>query len=370
MENHLNTAKKLVGDNIKFEEQPNLSSNIDIELIMLYFTINKDLLIKSKHPLSSIIVDKLLTHEFTIDDNHIVGDNFIFTIDTFIGIINYLEEIRPSKQVPPVNGNEVKQYKIRHNKETITINGLTINEQRTYLERTLNTSGITKDYISATRDSFNNEASNTIIGLLSSNPTDENYKDLIMSLVNLYPLFYIKDKQHINYEDIKLPKYEIGLRKSTYNDDYINGLESNIKKCYYEASSLIKRTGNYGYSYEDGEEYLEFNPSGSPESFSEIIVHNRVKKLNAEMQHQSAELFFYKYRDDVYSQNYIDQLLKCIEYNGIEITYMGGEPIVTFFYLENNEVKFYSKLHLKTLQKLLPSTTILGIVEEQQLLKK
>ena len=360
------TAKQLLQDNKKYEENSNLSTNIDIELIMLYFTINKELIAKSTHPLSSIILNKLLTHEYTIDDNHVVGDDFIFSVDSLLTVIKYIEDIRTTKDIKPLPEEDIQVYKIRHNDKDLHYRGLSIKEQREYLERSLDTSQMTENYVNNTRLKFNNIASNTIVDLLSSNPNESKYKDLILSLVNIYPLLYLKE---LPYEQIPLPKYQICLRTSTYDDENIKGMESRIKHCYHLANSLIKRTNNYGYVYEDGVEYLEFNPSNSPESVSEIIVHNRVKALSAEMNHQAAELFFYKYEDGVYTKNYLEQIIKCIEYNGIEITYLGKEPIVILFYIENKEVKFFTKLYLKTLQKLLPDN-ILDILEKKQELKK
>ena len=364
------TARLLTKDNTQLQQEQQVSSNINIELIMLYFHINKDLLLKSTHPLASIIVNKLLTHEYVIEDDHIVGTDFTLSIDTLLGVINYLEEIRPTKNAEPLNDCEIKPYTIQDRGATVHLNGLTLKEQREMVERFLNATDMTSNYITRTTEVFNDKASTTIVNLLSNQPTEELPRELIIALMNLYPMLYIKDRIEVPYDGIPMPKYAIALRTSTYDDEYVNAVEANIQRIYATAISLIKRTKKYGYVYEDGEEILEFNPAKLPLTPDEIIIQNRLKKLNAEIHHQSSELYFYKLEDRVFSKNYLDNIIKCIQYNGIELTYMDGEPIVILFYIENNKVKFHSKLLLRTLQKLVPLDTIANILQEAQVLKK
>ena len=238
------------------------------------------------------------------------------------------------------------------------------------IERSLNISDMTSNYIARTTEVFNDTASTTIINLLTNQPTEELPRELIMSLVKLYPMLYIRGRIEVPYETIQMPKYAIALRTSTYDDAYITEAEANLQRSYELATSLIKSTNKYGYIYEDSEEILEYNPAKLPETPEEIIIHNRLRQISAEMHHQSSELFFYKLEDKVFSRNYLDNIIKCIQYNGVEITFIDGEPIVILFYLENGEVRFHSKLHLRTLKQLIPQETIDNILQEAQVLKK
>ena len=371
----IETAKSFIGDNIKYLDST--SPLIKIELIILYFNINIDYIKQIDHPFKNIILNNIITNKFTIsDESLLVGEHFILDLKDLYNLVDLIEIKRLDNQVIPSNNMDLKVYRIKRKKnsnilklESRVLQSLTIDEQREYFERSLSIDH-TKSYRSQTEYNFSNDISTSIRALLNHKQPEINNRELIMSLISLYPLLYMKDQEDLPYSELPMPKYEICLRKSTYTDPKINSLEEYIQKYYNMAHNIIISSNNYGYDYEDGVEYLEYNPSGKEVTLDQIITQNRLNRLNMAMQKKSIELFHAKYEDSTYTENYLDNIIKCIRYNGVELIKNTTEPIVILYYIEDNEVKFYSKLHLKTLKKLIPNTTILGVLEEQLILKK
>lgn len=334
-----------INDNL-LVNQP-IDEFLKVELLILYFTINKYLMKKIDTIFSWKILDLIESQDYYVENGGIYYHNQFFTIDYLIAFARYVEQIREKETINYQNDDTI----IYHPKNDKVIpfpvynsNNLTFtNKERCQIfDLTNRIDQFTKPYIEETNTKFINTINEIIINLVSEENDNlpQIYLIVLYAFISLYPyLTYAQDKLDFPFETLNLPQNEIGLMKSSDSNPEIKKIATKIKEIdsLREKLSCRKR---YIELYDPDNKYLQ----------------NQIKKslLNLEKEKKD-QVFHYcikKLSADVYNKDLLVYILKSFVQGNIDVNETHRDPIIKMFYIEEGEVEFHSAMHISSLLKI------------------
>lgn len=321
---------------------------IKTELIILYFKLNKEYLTNIKE-VDYYFICQLTKGNFIIVDNKIVIEEELFDVEYFINLINQTDKSKQqesSSKIVKLNIPPKKEHKVKQSKPQI-IDLLeyqralyfTMKEREFMFEENNEVTRETLPFILKTNSYFRDLLNYLITILLSKNPSscDKTYIELLFFYLALYPFVnYAKDKIYIPFEKANLPQNEIGLKKSTYNDDYLRSLELENKELEVKKASLqFQKTNIENYS------------SNYNAKIERIDAH--ISAIEAKQMDNYYNHYAYRHTNEIYNNNLYTYLITSFEQGNVSINEMFQTPVIKFFSINDTKVEFYCAMHLHTL---------------------
>ncbi len=373
----LNTLKNLIESNNSFyndlkKHKTYKDNYIKVQLIILYFKLNAKFLNNLSSEERKMINNLISYHNFTVSSNYIVYNDQFLSIDYFISLITKIEMQKkygiPKKekmiiQIPQTDKEDSETKTHENNIINFNINDkyprYTMYERESLLENTLKVNKYTIPFINEKNHIFVEMINNFILNYLS-NKEEKNLTILkiIYAYLSLYPyLEYATNKIEINVEDLDIPQSEIGILKSTYQEEYIFILRNELETIRKE---LIK----YNKKRKDLESYVDFSSEAIRKIKQKIILIERI------YQEKEAKYDRYIHHRSIYNQNLLSFIIKAFEQGNINITGEDSDPLLKIFYIEKDEVKFYCAIHLDTLILLINPAILNNQLYTQKRLQK
>ncbi len=366
----LETLNNFVTSNNSFydaiKDLNNLNIYIKIELILLYFKINYNNLNILSGRDYEIIIDIIINNNFTIEANKIKYNGSIYQIEYFLSLVKQMEiskDIQTTSKVikfnvPPkkVTKKNSKKLKVIDLQPYQRKDYFTMKEREFLFEKNTKINIDTLPFILETNSYFKELANYLILNILNGKLDDinSNYLDLLFSYLSLYPFVsYSKNKFDIPFHKLDLPQNEIGLKKSTYEDDYLSNLENDNKELEQKRQRLISnRTA------------LEQNLMNYEAKIGRLNDH--ILAIEQKQVDNYYSYYAYRHTKEVYNENLLQYLLKSFEQGNIFINESFENPIIKFFSINTGEVEFYCAMHLSTFSKLCDSTILLPNPDTQK----
>lgn len=374
-EKELSTLKNFIKSNNSFSnaltknKYPTIDIYLGTELVVLYFKLLKVIPLN----LSSYEIDlihALVSNAFTIKEDKINILKEDLPLTYFINLINkieqqnklknhnrliylnkFSEEISPSKEL--IGG------KIINFRDYINNPSLSMRERSYIFESTTKVTPDTTPYIEETNNNFIELLNELIIKILNSKIYECPFINLqiLGAYLTLYPCVeYAKNKCTIPFHLLQLPQNEIGLIKTTYQNDFILELESYLlgldqkkRKCLTELSSL------QGNSYINEEKIKK--------------IRNRLDDIDKEKFNMSFNYYLIKFSSEIYNHNLLDYINKAFLQGNVDINYLFKNPTLKMFYIDDGIVEFYCAMHLSTLMNLLNHQVLLDKLEPAKKLR-
>ena len=263
-----NTFKKFVVSNNSFynvinNEEIVLDSTIKIELIIYYFTLNKEYLKQLDSPCKELYFSIIEDHNYIIEDDYLLIDGIPITLETLIDLVNKIEQNKQDpigKVIYFTNSNINREPKIIrpqkgqiiHFREVQKNIFYTTLERALIFERTINVNQDTLPYINRTKNDFIALMNDMILRALNSNLNGYNVKYLkvLAAYLNLFPfMVYAKNKKTLPFEELNLPQSDIGLRKTTINNPLIDEIEKKLKVLMKRENQLLLERDRFEKDY-------------------------------------------------------------------------------------------------------------------------
>lgn len=369
------TLKNLIDSNNSFcdalkEKNPiEINIYLQIELILLYFKINYQYINQLNLKNQSMIIDILCNNNFYIEDNTIIYKDEKYSIDYFNQLVNQMEQIRFYNQQrkiiefnPKPKGSNISQIRKAKIIDITFINHKTfldMTDRAHMFEEGLEVTADTLPYIKENKSNFKDLLNVLVLSLLNQtlNEPNYNYLELLASYLCLYPVIsYSKDKFTIPFHHLKIPKERIGLKKSSYHDEYLDELSLEIKQLRKKRNRLI------------------LNREALPKSLQNYKA--KVERINAHIdavEREQIDCYYnqYAYRnlDEIYNPYLLEFLFKSFEQCNVSIDKMFQDPVIRFFYISNSCVHFYCAMHLNTLFELSDYKAVIPSLENIPSLK-
>lgn len=372
----LDTLNKLVISNDSFCNAlsigitPILNSTIKIELILYYLTLNKEYLSNLNNPSKELYLSLIENHSYIIEDNNLLTENFIITLESLISLVNEIEHSKTEpngKVIYFINANINHEPKITlpQKSQIIQISDAQKNifytsfERAIIFERTTRVNQDTLPYINRTKHDFVALMNDIILKALNDNLEGYNskYLKIIAAYLNIFPFtVYAKGKKEIPFSEIELPQNEIGVRKLTINNPLIDEIEKQL-------ALLIKRENRLFLERERFE--LDFSVS------TKVLtrIEEELMEIEKEKSNYFLSLYALKKSPEIYNENLLTYITKSFHSGTIEINRFLANPIIKLFYIEHNKTEFHSTMRLDTLLKLINPDNLLSKISTQKSLK-
>lgn len=372
----LETAKKFITSNNSFYSDlihgivPKADSVIKYELILLYFQLNiKFLRELNLHHLISLLEGQ----NFVLENEYILYDSNPISLSSLIETIQKIEDYKYKRnshkvvslypQTPSQNDEEIKKYP---DCKVISFNRVkrevfsNMTERSIVYERTIIVNPDTLPYIEDVNRNFLELLEDMIKKYLSG--TIENYNlnylKVLYSYLSLYPFTtYLQGKIPVPFANLSLPQNEIGLRKSTYQDEYIKELEKSVKQISHHKMALRHRQSEISFESINGSREITKLEEGILRSDNQLFNY-------------LFELYMIKSSPEIYNENLLKYVVASFIQGNIEINQLFQNPVIRMFYIENNQTKFYCAMRLDTLMNLLSPDKALELIGDVKKLKK
>jgi len=243
----------------------------------------------------------------------------------------------------------------------------TMSERFYLFENTLRLDKYTTPFVNENNHTFIELINHFILNFLSAkvnNPLKNHVLELkiIYAYISMYPyLSYTNNKIEINLESLNIPQNEIGLVKSTYQDDYALILKNELESIQRELMKYTKQR-----------KILESYNIPSIEAISNI----KKKIAFLERSYREKELKYdnYIHHQSVYKLGTrlltFDDFSLDDEQGNINISKDEFDPTIRIFFLEKAEVKFYCAMRLETLIHLINPQTLNSQLTSDKTLNK
>ncbi len=321
---------------------------IKTELIILYFKLNKEYLVNINE-IDYHLVCQLIKNNFIIENNKIVIEEELFDIEYFTNLIKQIDKSKKqeaSSKIVKLNISSKKERKVKQSKPQIIDLSeyqralyFTMKEREFMFEENNEVTRETLPFILKTNSYFKDLLNYLITIMLSQNPSscDKTYIELLFFYLALYPFVnYAKDKIYIPFEKADLPQNEIGLKKSTYNDDYLSSLELENKELEAKKKSLQFQKSN-----------LENYSSNYNAKIERIDAH--ISAIEAKQIDNYYNHYAYRHTNEIYNYNLYTYLIASFEQGNVTINEIFQNPVIKFFSITDTKVEFYCAMHLHTL---------------------
>lgn len=321
---------------------------IKTELIILYFKLNKEYLVNINE-IDYHLVCQLIKNNFIIENNKIVIEEELFDIEYFTNLIKQIDKSKKqeaSSKIVKLNISSKKERKVKQSKPQIIDLSeyqralyFTMKEREFMFEENNEVTRETLPFILKTNFYFKDLLNYLITIMLSQNPSscDKTYIELLFFYLALYPFVnYAKDKIYIPFEKADLPQNEIGLKKSTYNDDYLSSLELENKELEAKKKSLQFQKSN-----------LENYSSNYNAKIERIDAH--ISAIEAKQIDNYYNHYAYRHTNEIYNYNLYTYLIASFEQGNVTINEIFQNPVIKFFSITDTKVEFYCAMHLHTL---------------------
>lgn len=373
----LSTLKTLVESNNSFSNAIKnkgpyiLETPIIIELIIYYLTLNKEDFLNLNIPNKNIYLSLIKDHNYIIEDNYIIVDNTTISIDILKDLVNRIEESKtnhPNKVVYFTNANINREHRLHRPQKGQIIQFkdaqknlfYTSLERAAIFERTTEINFETLPYINRTRTDFIALVNDIVLKAINSNLDNYNpkYLKVILSYLKLYPFMtYAKNKIEFSCNELQIPQNEIGLRKSTYDNELMKDIEKKL-------ALLIRVEERLIYEREKIEMDVSINANLLTNIEQELI------EIGKEKNNYFVSLYLLRTSPEVYNENILNYLTKSFEQGYIEINRFLSNPIIKSFYIKNDTTEYYSAMRLETLINLFNPYILLDQIEPQKRLVK
>jgi hypothetical protein len=374
----LNTLRNFISSNNAFcaalkQDRIEIDNNIIIELIIYYFTLNKDILKFLPSHQQQLIIELIDKQNFTIGENNIQIGNHFISLDYLKQLVLEIEnKIKPSLKGHIIYLNDlpnkelrIKAYSNQPSKyRVIPLEGTheryyTLVERANEYEKTTEVTSKTKPYIRETKDNYL-ALVNDIVHKAVTDTLDNysiKYLKVIASYLQLYPFTtYIGDKIHIPYEVLTINQSKIAIRKTTHNHPQVTRLKK-------ELISLLRY-----------QEQLEYDQELETHYFKEkvhqlTITEQQMLDLNKSKLRTMLEIYELEHSPQVYNRNLIEHLASSFEEGTVSINRFFANPLLRIFLTDDNQSYFHCSIHLETLFNLVDSNLLLTEIENQKVLR-
>ena len=260
----------------------------------------------------------------------------------------------------PHQKNKDKKCKVYNFTTLKKDNYFTMRERSYIFERELMLDKHTLPYTEEVRKDFCELINYMIIDLLNDDITKYNivYLKVLYSCLNLYPFtVYLKDKVSVPYEKLTFSQNEIGLRKTTHNNSYINEVENKIINLERtrQATKIRKIT---------------LEKSVQTTNKEVVKLQRKLFHIENEIVRLGVGIYIFKRTPEIYNENLINYIFNSFLQGNIEINKMFENPLIKIFYVKNKKVEFHCTMRLNTLMNLVDSNKILNLLTEGKKLKK
>lgn len=370
----INTLNKFIQSNKEFyitindssQSTQQLNEHLKVELLMLYFSINKPIIKNINTKLSWLILSLLESQNFFLDNVGLNYQNQYFTIDYLTAFALLIEKTRKKDYI----ANSEDDTIIYCPKNSKVIPFPVFNNQLSYsnqerckmFELTNKIDQFTKPYIEEINNKFTNIINDMLINLVTNSGTDMSpiYLNVLFSFISLYPyLIYAQDKADFPFASLNLPQNEIGLMKSSDSNSEIKNIALKIKDIDSTHEKLSRQ-----------KKYIELY---TPNNISlQTRISNTLLNLEKAKKDQIFNYCIKKLSSEVYNKDLLEYMLKSFIQGNIDINEKYRDPIVKMFFIENGEVEFHSAMHISSLIKIIQSLSfeIVPVATKQKIPKK
>lgn len=375
-----NTLRNFISSNNAFcaalkKDEIHIDTNILIELIIYYLTLNKSILNMLPEQDRFLINELIDKQNFYIEDDTLVINNQPVSISYLKHIVLEIEEqLKPSikGRIMYLQDFSTKELRIKSHQyttgtklrvipfdEVIRNSYYTqVDREREY-ERTTRINPKTRPYIKESKDNFT-ALINDIVHKAVTNNLDGysiKYLKVIASYLQLYPFTtYLHGKKRVPYEILTIDHTKIGIRKTTYNNPELNRLKRELVHLLRYQQQL---------EYEQEREAHDENIKSHQLTLTEQAILNVDKtKLKTML-----EIYELEHSPSIYNKNLIEHLALSFEQGTISINRFFANPLLRIFLVDSENSYFHCSIHLETIFNLVDTNQLLDELEDQKVLR-
>lgn len=334
-----------------------LDFNIILEIILLYLKTRFTELAKLKPQNMEVLQDIILNENYHIRRNKLIYKNRVIELKDLLDLVKLVREY-PDDSLAKIyylsnytkKGNPnvtvlrfPKQAKILH---FIPPKVLSYAEKSKKYSSTYIVDDIAEEYIRETRINFKRTMDEIIDGLLNNDLSNLNLTSLklLVGLLDIYALNYYHhhNKEFIN--TLHFPVRSIGIGESNYKGKDISECKIKIEILKQELV-LIMQMEKFAFS--------------DPTRIKKLKTEE--EKLSKEIMDMLLELSNLKEMPSNYNPHLLENLMKSIESNNVEVETDRINPKMRFFNIERKETKFHSTMSLDTFANIIDKDDILSV---------
>ena len=334
-----------------------LDFNIILEIILLYLKTRFTELAKLKPQNMEVLQDIILNENYHIRRNKLIYKNRVIELKDLLDLVRLVREY-PDDSLAKIyylsnytkkgNPNETvlrfpKPAKILH---FIPPKVLSYAEKSKKYSATYIVDDIAEEYIRETRINFKRTMDEIIDGLLNNDLSNLNITSLklLVGLLDIYALnyYYHHNKDFIN--TLHFPVRSIGIGESNYKGKDISDCKIKIEILKQELV-LIMQMEKFAFS----------DPTRTKKLKAEE------EKLSKEIMDMLLELSNIKEMPSNYNPHLLENLMKSIESNNVEVETDRINPKMRFFNIERKETIFHSTMSLDTFTNIVDKDDILSV---------
>lgn len=344
---------------------PIIDIYIKIELLFLHFKREENN-VQTLEEEDQKIIEAFLANNYTVSEEKIIFPNHILSIEELYETKRKMDrekgKARAKKiiQIPVTNQPDEEPSKEAGKIIPFTkfYNSLmyTMQERAYIFEVTNRLDSDTIPYVEETEKNASILLENIIEDVLTNHLEKYTQTELLIlyAYLSLYPfLEYNKEQMQDQLEKLDIPQSQIGLRKSTYQDDEVEGLTTKLKHLQREHREIETQIA-----------FLQENQ----------IYNHRLKSLYWQMTDNQKQqeitminLYMHTHMPNIYNKNLLQYICKCYYQSHIGIHPSGNDPVIKMFYIQKEQVEFYCAMHLDTLVNLIDAQVLLKGPEEKKL---
>ncbi len=187
------------------------------------------------------------------------------------------------------------------------------------------------------------------------NSLDETTIKVMSGLLDIYSLNYYYKHDPLFLSILKFPSKKIGLGESNFNVEEIKRLEQKVERLKNELSQLMDKEGILSLSKRIDISKIQ-------------VLKLWEDNISLEIMNLLVEIEDLKEEPSAYNPHLIENLMRSIESNNVEVSTARTTPTMTFFNIDKDKTTFHATMSLETLNSIVDKDAILGI--EQQLKKR
>lgn len=339
--------------------------NIQVELIILYFNINRDY-INNLELTDQDIINSLLNNNYTIQNNRLIVSSTIIPLSKAISLVKKIKdfkELQNNDKVIYLNFNPEKKEVKTSKKVSIVIPiskylhhfGSTLSEKAYLLEMTQHLDKDTLPFVNINKKNTKDAISKIIEKIILDNLNQCSLVEssLIYAYLNLYlTLDYAKEEYEPHLQDLNINQAHIGIAKTTYNDEEINQILKKLLTIKEEELNLIRRIN-----------LLKNNPYNN---FKINLLKANLQEFLHKQQQLLFDLYLKTHSKDIYNKNLLQYILKSIYQSNFYLNYNYDDPLIKFFTINKDKIEFYCALHLSTLVNLITTDFLVTITNHEK----
>lgn len=365
MSGEYNTFIKFIESNYSFSDaieskEISLDFNVTIELILLYLRTRFAVLSELKLNNKEVLEDIIMNNNYQIIDNQLIYNGEVIELKHLLDIVRLVKE-QPNTNLAkvyyfkqPPKKEEPEDSKLIHFPgriiEFVPSKTKSYDQKSREYNATYVVDEESKSYIRETKNNFKSLMDKIIEALLNDdlNSLNKTTLRIISGLLDIYSLHYLSSHNQELIGRLNFPIKKIGIGEIKYDNQEIQDCERQIEKLKKKLTSLMQRR-----------KYLTYAKKTNVRLYQKLEMEEN--SLSLEIMNLLVNLSELREQPSIYNINLINNIIRCIERNHVEVSTKPANPRITFFNVEKDMTNFHATMNLDTFTSILDKDDILSI---------